>query len=57
MRNEAGVFNIQIILRDLLRSQLSLVGNGLRGKGVDVESRFGTEHGGRFLFGHFTYTE
>ena len=57
MRNEAGIFNVQVILRDLFGSQLSFVGDCLRRQGVDVESTFGTEHGGSFFFGHFAYAK
>lgn len=55
--DEGGIFYIQVVLGDLLGCQLTLVGDGLRGEGIDVKSRFGTEHGGCLFFGHFAYTE
>lgn len=57
MRDETGVFNIKIVLRDLFGCQLSLVGDGLRCEGVDVESTLRTKHGGYFFFCHFAHAE
>mmetsp|Transcript_18556 Transcript_18556/g.38460 ORF Transcript_18556/g.38460 Transcript_18556/m.38460 type:complete len:432 (+) Transcript_18556:216-1511(+) len=57
VRDEGGVLDIEVVFRDLFGGELSFVGDGLGGEGVDVEAAFGSEHGGRFFFGHFADAE
>lgn len=57
VRDEGGVLDVEVVFRDLFGGELPFVGDGLGGEGVDVEAAFGSEHGGRFFFGHFADAE
>ena len=57
MGDEGWVLDVEVVLGDLLGSQLSFVGDGFGGEGIDVEAAFGTEYRGGFFFGHFANAE
>ena len=57
MGDERRVLDVEIILGDLLRCQLTLVSDRLGGERIDVKATLGTEHGRGLFLGHLAHAE